>query len=67
MMLMGLITQNKTWYQAASLLVFTILVCRFISVILDGWTNDLLPAMITEIYIIIVLYFASRGKSPAQN
>jgi len=59
-MLMGLITKNKTWYQASLLLISVILTCRIISVILDGWTNDILPAAITELYIIVVMYFASK-------
>ncbi len=59
-MLMGLITKNKTWYQAAFLLISVILCCRVISVLFDGWTNDILPAAITELYIIIVMLFASK-------
>lgn len=59
-MLMGLITKNKTWYQASLLLISVILTCRIISVLLDGWTNDLLPAVITELYIIVVMFFASK-------
>lgn len=59
-MLMGLITKNKTWYQAALLLIATILICRFVSVLFDGWTNDLLPAVITELYIVVVMFFASK-------
>nr|WP_315196760.1 DUF4345 family protein [uncultured Flavobacterium sp.] len=59
-MLMGLITKNKTWYQSSLLLISVILTCRIISVLFDGWTNDLLPAVITELYIIIVMFFASK-------
>ena len=59
-MLMGLITKNKTWYQASLLLISVILTCRIISVLLDGWTNDILPAAITELYIIVVMFFASK-------
>ncbi|WP_089351466.1 DUF4345 family protein [Flavobacterium sp. ov086] len=59
-MLMGLITKNKTWYQSSLLLISVILSCRIISVLFDGWTNDLLPAVITELYIIIVMFFASK-------
>ena len=33
-MLMGLITKNKTWYQASLLLISVILTCRIISVLL---------------------------------
>lgn len=59
-MLMGLITKNKTWYQASLLLIAVILTCRIISVLFDGWTNDLLPAVITELYIVVVMFFASK-------
>ena len=59
-MLMGLITKNKTWYQASLLLLSVIFICRIISVLFDGWTNDVLPAAITELYIIVVMYFASK-------
>ena len=62
-MLMGLITKNKTWYQASLLLISVILTCRIISVLLDGWTNDILPAAITELYIIVVMFFASKQLS----
>ena len=59
-MLMGLITKNKTWYQSSLLLIATILICRFVSVLFDGWTNYLLPAVITELYIVVVMYFAIK-------
>ncbi|MEL1253614.1 DUF4345 family protein [Flavobacterium sp. DGU38] len=66
-MLMGLITKNKTWYQASLLLISVILICRIISVAFDGYTNDLLPAGITELYIIIVMYFASKQPGHSKN
>lgn len=66
-MLMGLITKNKTWYQASLLLISVILICRIISVIFDGYTNDLLPAGITELYIIVVMYFASKQLGHSKN
>ncbi|MCI9845779.1 DUF4345 family protein [Flavobacterium pectinovorum] len=66
-MLMGLITKNKTWYQASLLLISVILICRIISVLFDGYTNDLLPACITELYIIIVMYFASKQSGHSKN
>ena len=59
-MLMGLITKNKTWYQSSLLLISVIFTCRIISVLFDGWTNDILPAAITELYIIVVMFFASK-------
>ena len=62
-MLMGLITKNKTWYQSSLLLISTILICRIISVLFDGWTNDLLPAIITELYIAVVMFLAARHSN----
>lgn len=59
-MIMGLLTKNKTWYQSSLLLISVILICRIISVLFDGWTNDLLPAVITELYIVVVMFFASK-------
>lgn len=66
-MLMGLITKNKTWYQASLLLISVILICRIISVVFDGYSNDLLPACITELYIIIVMYFALKQLGHSKN
>jgi hypothetical protein len=36
MMVMGLVTQNKTWYQASLVLITAILVCRIVSALLDS-------------------------------
>ena len=66
-MLMGLITKNKTWYQSSLLLISVILICRIISVLFDGWTNDLLPAVITELYIIVVMYFAAKQLGASEK
>lgn len=66
-MLMGLITKNKTWYQSSLLLISVILTCRIISVLLDGWTNDILPAAVTELYIIVVLFFASKQSDTSKK
>lgn len=62
-MLMGLITKNKTWYQSSLLLISTILICRIISILLDGWTNDLLPAIVTEFYIVVVMFLAAKNAN----
>lgn len=66
-MLMGLITKNKTWYQSSLLLISVILICRIISVLFDGWTNNLLPAVITELYIIVVMYFAAKQLGASEK
>lgn len=62
-MLAGLITRNKTWYQSSLLLISTILICRIISILLDGWTNDLLPAIVTESYIVLVMFWAAKKSN----
>jgi Domain of unknown function (DUF4345) len=60
MMFMGLITKNKTWYHSTLLLISVILVGRIISVIVDGWTNAAIPAVGTEIFVVVVMYFAAK-------
>ena len=60
LMLIGLITKNKTWYQSALIIIATILICKFISVIFDGWTSELLPAILTELYVVVVMFFAAK-------
>jgi Domain of unknown function (DUF4345) len=59
-MVMGLVTQNETWYRASFVLIAAILICRVVSVLLDGWANDLLPAVVTELYIVVVMFVAAR-------
>jgi hypothetical protein len=65
MMVMGLVTQDKTWYQASLVLIAAILVCRIVSALLDGWTNDLLPAVVTELYLVVVMFLAMRRGTGA--
>jgi hypothetical protein len=58
--LMGLLTKNKIWYLSSLLHVSVILICRFISVIFDGWTDAAIPAIGTEVFVIVVMYFAAK-------
>lgn len=58
--LMGLLTKNKTWYHSSLLLISVILIGRIISVIADGWTNAAIPAVGTEAFIVVVMYFAAK-------
>ena len=60
MLLMGLRTKNKTWYQSALLLVSVILFGRIYSIVVDGWADALLPPIVVEVFLIVVLYFASK-------
>lgn len=60
MLLMGLRTKNKTWYQSSLLLISVILFGRIYSIIVDGWSDALMPPIVVEVFLIVVLYFASK-------
>ena len=59
--LLGLYTKNKTWYQATLILVSIILFGRIISILLDGWTNLGLPALVIESTLVVVLLIAIKN------
>lgn len=61
MILIGLWRQNHTWFLATILLVGTVLVGRIISFIVDGWTPAAIPAVVTEVLVIGILFLA-RSK-----
>lgn len=60
MLLMGLLTKNKTWYQSSLLLVSVIFFGRIYSIIVDGWSDAVLSPIIVEVILVVVLYFASK-------
>jgi cation transport ATPase len=60
LMLMGLITQNNTWFFASILILGIILFGRIISFIADGWTTAALSALVIEILIIVVLIVRTK-------
>ncbi len=60
MLLMGLRTKNKTWYQSSLLLISVILFGRIYSIVVDGWSDALMPPIVVEVFLIVVLYFASK-------
>ena len=60
MLLMGLRTKNKTWYQSSLLLISVILFGRIYSIVVDGWADALMPPIVVEVFLIVVLYFASK-------
>lgn len=60
MLLMGLFTKNKTWYQATLLLTTVILFCRTYSIILDGYTSEMFIPIIIEVFIIVAMYFGIK-------
>lgn len=59
-LLMGLLTKNKTWYQSSLLLVSVILFGRIYSTIVDGWSDAVLSPILVEVFLVIVLYFTSK-------
>lgn len=59
-LLMGLLTKNKTWYQASLLLISVILFGRIYSIIVDGWADALLPPIAVEVLLVVVMYFAYK-------
>ncbi|BEV03839.1 DUF4345 family protein [Chryseobacterium gambrini] len=59
-MILGLITKNKIWFQASLLIISVILSSRIVSIILDGWINELIPLLLTEIFNVIVLFVAAK-------
>lgn len=65
--LMGLLTKNKTWYQSSLLLISVILFGRIYSIIVDGWTDAVIPPIVVEVFAIIVLYFASKQLDPSKK
>jgi hypothetical protein len=68
MLLMGLLTKNKTWYHSAILLTSVVLFGRIYSIIIDGWSGAIMPPLVVEIFIIVVLYFAAKQNSnPSSN
>ena len=60
MLLMGLRTKNKTWYQSSLLLISVILFGRIYSIVVDGWSDALMSPIVVEVFLIVVLYFASK-------
>ena len=60
MMLIGLFTQNNTWFFASILLIGILLVGRIISFIVDGWASAALSALVIEVLIIGVLIVRTK-------
>ncbi|HEX7869830.1 MAG TPA: DUF4345 family protein, partial [Chryseobacterium sp.] len=51
MLLMGLRTKNKTWYQSSLLLISVILFGRIYSIVVDGWSDALMPPIVVEVFL----------------
>lgn len=60
MIYIGLWKKNTTWFLATILIMSTLLVGRVISFASDGWTNDAIPAVVVEIFVISVLFAAYK-------
>lgn len=67
MLLMGLFTKNKTWYQATLLLTAVILFCRTYSILLDGYTSEMLIPILIEVFIIVTMYFGIKQLSASKK
>lgn len=67
MLLMGLLTKNKTWYQSSLLLISVIFFGRIYSIIVDGWSDAVLSPIIVEIILVVVLYFASKQLDASEK
>ena len=61
MIWIGLWTHQKTWFAAPALLMALLLLGRFISVVIDGWTPATIPAVVVEILVILVLSIKLKG------
>lgn len=67
MLLMGLLSKNKTWYQSTLLLLSVIIFGRIYSIFAVGWSDALIAPMVVEVFLVIVLYFASLHTDPPRN
>jgi len=59
-LLMSLLAKNRTWYHSSILLLSVILFGRIYSIIVDGWTNTIMTPIVVEVFMVVVLYFASK-------
>lgn len=64
MILIGLLKQNITWFLATILMMTTLLFGRIISFITDGWTVAAIPAIVVEVFVVLVMLLAYK-KSPS--
>ncbi len=60
MIAIGLWKKNAIWFRAVILVMTTLLFGRIISTIIDGFTADMMIAVIVEIYVIITTYFTIK-------
>ncbi len=67
MLLMGLFTKNKTWYQATLLVTMVILVCRTYSIVVDGYTSEMLPPIVIEVFIIVAMFIGIKHLSASEK
>ncbi|WP_281638133.1 DUF4345 family protein [Flavobacterium marginilacus] len=67
MLITGLLTKNKTWYQSALMLITVVFFGRIYSVIVDGWSSAILPPLVVEIISMTILYFASRQSKTSEK
>ena len=62
MILIGMWQKNKTWFAATAFMMALLLFGRLISSVADGWTSEAIPAIVVEVYAVIVLTLAYRTQ-----
>jgi cation transport ATPase len=62
MILIGIWQKNKTWFAATAFMMALLLCGRLISTVADGWANEAIPAIVLEVYAVIVLTLAYRAQ-----
>jgi hypothetical protein len=67
MLLLGLFTKNKTWYQATLLVTTVILVFRTFSIIVDGYTSEMLAPIVIEIFIIVAMLLGIKHLNASKK
>jgi hypothetical protein len=55
MIWIGLWKKQVIWFQATILLMGLLLFGRLISTVADGWTNAAIPAIVVEVFAVVVL------------
>jgi cation transport ATPase len=63
MICIGIWQKNKTWFAASAFMMALLLCGRLISTVADGWTNEAIPAIVVEVYAVIVLMLAYIAPS----
>lgn len=63
MMITGVIKNNSTWFLATMLMMAVVVFGRIVSIVVDGWSNDLIVPLVAEAVIIVVCYLAHKKQT----